>query len=149
MSQLVDLTQTQLYVNPYLISWILMSDINFYNLCTFSSVYYLNYCIFLNLVKCVIFIDTARFLKHVFYFTHWSCLKCLWSEIFFFVFLSLVMSTFRNCQTRVMLKREKSVVLPPKVNSRDQNSGSGDWKRVYKRWRRKLFQRFVYLTSPL
>ena len=36
---------------------------------------------------------------------------------FFYVSLSLVMSTFRTCQKRVMLKGDKSDLLPPKVRS--------------------------------
>jgi len=42
-------------------------------------------------------------------------LRFLWSEIFFFVFLSLVMSAFRNCQKWMMLKRENFDFLLFKV----------------------------------
>ena len=42
-------------------------------------------------------------------------LNCLWSEKCFGVALSLVMTTFRNYQKRIILKREKFDFLLPKV----------------------------------
>lgn len=51
-----------------------------------------------------------------------------------------------------MIQRQNWVIfLTSEVRETSENSRSGDWERIYRRWRRKLFQKLVwlaFLTSP-